>query len=96
MPQVTFLPLNRIVEARAGDTILETALAQDAQIALTCKPCRACRIRGVEIHGVTQPFDALAGIGVAIAVHAALLVASLVRPERGLVDRVLGTRVVPK
>jgi len=48
MPQVTFLPLNRTVEARAGDSILETALAQDIPLHHACGgycACTTCQIR---------------------------------------------------
>ncbi len=52
---------------------------------------------GYELFGeATTIAGTFAWIGLAAAVHAALIVASLARPERGLVDRVLGTRVVPK
>ena len=51
MPQVTFLPLNKTVEARVGDSILETALAHDVPLHHACGgycACTTCQIRVIE------------------------------------------------
>ncbi len=51
MPKVTFLPLNQMVDAREGDTILETALANDIPLHHACGgycACTTCQIRVIE------------------------------------------------
>lgn len=51
MPKVTFLPLKQTVEARAGDSILETALAHDIPLHHACGgycACTTCQIRVIE------------------------------------------------
>jgi 2Fe-2S ferredoxin len=42
MPQVTFLPMNQTFEAVAGDTILETAIANDIPLQHACGGYCAC------------------------------------------------------
>ena len=51
MPKVTFLPLKQTVEANAGDSILETALAHDIPLHHACGgycACTTCQVRVVE------------------------------------------------
>ncbi|MEN9722702.1 MAG: hypothetical protein RJB38_688 [Pseudomonadota bacterium] len=51
MPKVTFLPLNRTVEARSGESILEVALAHEIPLHHACGgycACTTCQIRVVE------------------------------------------------
>jgi 2Fe-2S ferredoxin len=42
MPKVTFLPSNRTVEVKAGDTLLEAALAHHVSIQHACGGFCAC------------------------------------------------------
>ena len=42
MPKVTFLPAKKVVEAKAGQTILETALEHGIQIQHACGGFCAC------------------------------------------------------
>lgn len=42
MPKVTFLPSNQIIEAKSGDSILETALSNDVPIQHACGGFCAC------------------------------------------------------
>lgn len=47
MPKVTFLPVNMTVEAREGESILDTAIAHDVPLPHACGgfcACTTCRI----------------------------------------------------
>ena len=47
MPKVTFLPLNRVVEANIGDSLLDVALAHDIPMQHACGgfcSCTTCHV----------------------------------------------------
>src|SRR5262245_59357759 len=49
MPKVTFLPMNTTVEAREGDSILDTAIAHDVALPHACGGVCACTTCRIEI-----------------------------------------------
>jgi len=42
MPKITFLPMNKTVEAKTGETVLDVALANDIDIPHACGGNGAC------------------------------------------------------
>jgi len=50
MPQVTFLPMKQTFEAAVGDTILETAIANDIPLQHACGGYCACTTCHIHVH----------------------------------------------
>ena len=58
MPKVTFLPVNQIVDAKEGDTLLELALDHDVPLTHACGgfcACTTCHVQIREGHASLLP-----------------------------------------
>ena len=59
MPKITFLPSNLTVEAKAGDSILDTALAHDVSIQHACGGFCACTTCHVVVKSGMEQLSAM-------------------------------------